>query len=53
MCGIVGIVGHSAVNQQIYDALTVLQHRVSGSTGRLVCKGPSVPEPTLKSSHKS
>jgi len=26
MCGIVGIVGFSPVNQQIYDALTVLQH---------------------------
>lgn len=27
MCGIVGIVGSTPVNQSIYDALTVLQHR--------------------------
>ena len=27
MCGIVGIVGTSPVNQRLYDALTVLQHR--------------------------
>lgn len=27
MCGIVGIVGKSNVNQALYDALTVLQHR--------------------------
>ena len=33
MCGIVGIVGHSAVNQQIYDALTVLQHRGQDAAG--------------------
>ncbi|GFE79734.1 amidophosphoribosyltransferase [Steroidobacter agaridevorans] len=33
MCGIVGIVGHSPVNQQIYDALTVLQHRGQDAAG--------------------
>jgi amidophosphoribosyltransferase len=33
MCGIVGIVSHSAVNQQIYDALTVLQHRGQDAAG--------------------
>ncbi len=27
MCGIVGIAGVMPVNQSIYDALTVLQHR--------------------------
>jgi amidophosphoribosyltransferase len=27
MCGIIGIVGHSEVNQALYDGLTVLQHR--------------------------
>ena len=42
MCGIVGIVGKYPVNQSIYDALTVLQHRgqdaagiVTESSGRL------------------
>jgi amidophosphoribosyltransferase len=33
MCGIVGIVGSSPVNQQIYDALTVLQHRGQDAAG--------------------
>jgi len=33
MCGIVGIVGQSSVNQQIYDALTVLQHRGQDAAG--------------------
>jgi amidophosphoribosyltransferase len=33
MCGIVGIVGHSAVNQRLYDALTVLQHRGQDAAG--------------------
>ena len=33
MCGIVGIVGYSSVNQAIYDALTVLQHRGQDAAG--------------------
>src|SRR5688572_21101205 len=33
MCGIVGIVGTSLVNQRIYDALTVLQHRGQDAAG--------------------
>src|SRR5471032_795555 len=33
MCGIVGMVGTSAVNQCIYDALTVLQHRGQDAAG--------------------
>jgi len=33
MCGIVGIVGTSPVNQAIYDALTVLQHRGQDAAG--------------------
>jgi amidophosphoribosyltransferase len=33
MCGIVGVVGTSAVNQRIYDALTVLQHRGQDAAG--------------------
>ena len=33
MCGIVGIVGKSSVNQSIYDALTVLQHRGQDAAG--------------------
>lgn len=33
MCGIVGIVGLTPVNQSIYDALTVLQHRGQDAAG--------------------
>ncbi|MCH8543290.1 MAG: amidophosphoribosyltransferase [Alcanivorax sp.] len=39
MCGIVGIVGHSNVNQSIYDALTVLQHRGQDAAGIVTCDG--------------
>ncbi len=33
MCGIVGMVGQGPVNQEIYDALLLLQHRGQDSTG--------------------
>jgi amidophosphoribosyltransferase len=33
MCGIVGVVGTSVVNQAIFDALTVLQHRGQDAAG--------------------
>ena len=33
MCGVVGIVSQSPVNQAIYDALTVLQHRGQDAAG--------------------
>ena len=33
MCGLIGIVGKSNVNQAIYDALTVLQHRGQDAAG--------------------
>jgi amidophosphoribosyltransferase len=46
MCGIIGLVAHTPVNQAIYDGLTVLQHRgqdaagiITGEGGRLhLCK---------------
>lgn len=40
MCGIVGIVGKYPVNQSIYDALTVLQHRGQDAAGIMTeCQG--------------
>jgi len=38
MCGIVGIVSKSHVNQDLYDALTVLQHRGQDAAGMVTFK---------------
>ncbi|MCC2639043.1 MAG: amidophosphoribosyltransferase [Moraxellaceae bacterium] len=37
MCGIVAIAGKSPVNQGLYDALTVLQHRGQDAAGIVTC----------------
>ena len=42
MCGLVGIVGKSDVNVQLYDALTVLQHRGQDAAGIVTCKDGKV-----------
>ena len=39
MCGIVGIAGKAPVNQAIYDALTVLQHRGQDAAGIVTYDG--------------
>ena len=42
MCGIVGMVSRRPVNQQIYDALTVLQHRGQDAAGIITSAGGQV-----------
>jgi len=59
MCGIAGIVGKSPVNQALYDALTVLQHRgqdaagiVTSHEGRLMLrKAPGLVRDVFRQRH--
>ena len=37
MCGIVGVFGHSPVSQDIYDSLSMLQHRGQDAAGIATC----------------
>jgi amidophosphoribosyltransferase len=39
MCGIAGIVSSQDVNQELYEALTVLQHRGQDAAGIVTCEG--------------
>jgi amidophosphoribosyltransferase len=39
MCGIVGMVSSSPVNQALYDSLSLLQHRGQDSTGMVTAEG--------------
>ncbi|WP_024298373.1 amidophosphoribosyltransferase [Methylomicrobium lacus] len=38
MCGIAAIVSHQYVNQELFDALTVLQHRGQDAAGIVTCE---------------
>ncbi len=40
MCGIVGVVAHTAVNQMLYDSLLLLQHRGQDAAGNVTSEGP-------------
>jgi len=37
MCGIIGLLAQNAVNQDIYDALTIIQHRGQDAAGIMTC----------------
>ena len=39
MCGILGVVAHSPVNQLLYDGLLVLQHRGQDAAGIVTAEG--------------
>ncbi len=39
MCGIIGILSHTPVNQEIYDGLLVLQHRGQDAAGMVTSDG--------------
>ena len=39
MCGLVGLVGKADIAPDIYDALTVLQHRGQDAAGIVTCSG--------------
>src|SRR3954469_22446308 len=40
MCGIVGVVAHTPVNQLLYDGLLLLQHRGQDAAGIVTAEGP-------------
>ena len=61
MCGLVGIVGNRDVAAEIYDALTMLQHRGQDAAGIMTCqqgkflqrKGEGLVRDVFRSQHMS
>jgi amidophosphoribosyltransferase len=59
MCGIIGIVGREPVNQQLYDGLTLLQHRGQDAAGIATCddrklfvrKAPGLVKEVFRTTH--
>lgn len=59
MCGIIGIVGHEPVNHQLYEGLTLLQHRGQDAAGIATCeerklfvrKAPGLVKEVFRTSH--
>ena len=59
MCGVVGIAGNSDVNLELYDALTMLQHRGQDAAGMVTdshgelhqCKGEGLVRDVFRRSH--
>ena len=43
MCGIVGVVAHTPVNQLLYDGLLLLQHRGQDAAGIVTSEGTGLP----------
>ena len=48
MCGVVGLLNQSPVNQAIYDALTIIQHRGQDAAGIMTCDNDRI---ALRKSH--
>lgn len=59
MCGIIGIVGREPVNHQLYEGLTLLQHRGQDAAGIATCeerklfvrKAPGLVKEVFRTSH--
>ena len=42
MCGVIGVVAHSSVNQMLYDGLLLLQHRGQDAAGIATAQGKKI-----------
>ena len=42
MCGLIGMVGRKNVQYDLYDALSLLQHRGQDAAGMVTCEGDTL-----------